>query len=496
MSESEKNCEALTQQVKALQQQVEELRVKTLIYRKAINALPDGFFVVDRNGLIIEMNQAYCDFLDFDPEAVIGKPVHEVIYNSKMLEIMQTNSLEHDSVHKYANIQQTITGERFVAVSRLPVSDNGEVIAGVALIKFSKHTIQLAQRLNEMSMEIEYYRRQLRKHGVLTFDDLPSTSPAYELAKKSAQRFAVSNLPILLLGETGTGKEVFAHAIHHYSERHTGPFISVNCASIPSELIESELFGYVDGAFTGGRKGGKKGKFEMAHHGTLFLDEVGDMPMLMQSKLLRVLQSQEIEKLGAEQSIKVDVRIIAATHQKLPQQVKGGTFREDLLYRLDVLQINIPALRERVEDINILCSFFLDELNMEYNRTVALAPETLFALRQYRWPGNIRELRNVIGRAFMMADGEFFIMPKHLPSKILNDDEVVRGAEPASDNEEEKMKKQTLAHVEREMIVHYLQQFNGNLSKTAVALGIHRTTLYSKLESLNISVQSYRGRKE
>ncbi|MGL4668257.1 MAG: sigma-54 interaction domain-containing protein [Saezia sp.] len=495
MGKSHENVEELKQEVQALQKQVEALRIRALVYEKSIDAIPDGFFIVDRQGFVIEMNQAYCDFLGFERENVIGKPVHSIIYNSKMLDIMEHNTVEQDSFHQYESHQKTASGERLVAVSRLPVSDQGEVIAGVALIKFSHYTIELAHSLKEMEKEIEYYRKELRKHGFLTFDDLPSASSHYEQAKRTAQRFSDSSFPILLLGETGSGKEVFAHAIHHASERRTGPFISVNCASIPSELIESELFGYVDGAFTGSRRGGKKGKFEMAHHGTLFLDEIGDMPLIMQSKLLRVLQSQEVEKLGAEHSVPIDVRIIAATHQDLYQKVLEGTFREDLLYRLDVLQVNIPPLRERVEDIHILSMHFLNELNDEYKRKKILAPQTVQILINYSWPGNIRELRNAIGRGFMMVDEGSIILPKHLPAKIFNECSSTPDESFYTQEGMKEGKKPILAQAEREVIIKCLQQYKGNLSKTADALGIHRTTLYAKLEALNISAQSYRDVK-
>lgn len=488
----------LRMQVEVLKKQAESLRIKTLIYEKSIGALPDGFFIVDRQGEIVEMNQAYCDFLGFSREDVIGKPIHDVIYNTKMLDIMEKNITEHDSFHQYENHQKTASGERLVAVSRLPVSDAGEVIAGVALIKFSNYTIKLAHSLQEIQTEVEYYRKELRKHGFMTFDDLPSISPSYENAKRTALRFASNSLPILLLGQTGVGKEVFAHAIHQASDRRTAPFISVNCASIPSELIESELFGYVDGAFTGSKRGGKKGKFEMANHGTLFLDEIGDMPLLMQSKLLRILQSQEVEKLGSEHTIPVDVRIIAATHQDLYQKVEEGTFRADLLYRLDVLQVNIPPLYERKEDIHILAKHFLNELNLEYSKNTRLCAETVHILENHSWPGNVRELRNAIGRGFMMADEENTIYPQHLPSKIVK--EVTKTACIVSPQRQDTQqteggKKQILAQVERELIINYLQQFNGNLSKTANELGIHRTTLYNKIESLEIPAKTYRELK-
>lgn len=504
MSEQlEQEVQALRQQVEELRQQAEALRVKTVIYEQGIGALADGFFIVGRDGHIIDMNKAYCDFLGTTRENVIGKPVQDVIYNSKMTEVMDKNITELDSFHHYVDSQSTLSGERHVAVSRLAVSDGGKVIAAVALVKFSYYTIQLAKSLKEMETEVEYYRKELRKHGFKTFEDLPSISPSYEKAKRMAIRFAASDLPILLLGETGVGKEVFAHAVHQASDRRTHPFISVNCASIPSELIESELFGYVDGAFTGSRRGGKKGKFELANGGTLFLDEIGDMPTFMQSKLLRVLQSQEVEKLGAEKSMQVDVRIIAATHQDLQDKVEDKTFRADLFYRLNVLPVTIPPMRERVEDIHILATHFLEELNEKYSKNATLAPETTLALMQYAWPGNVRELRNVMGRCFMMTDDENIILPKHLPSQILPKNNPACSqakplkAIPETDPQPGSFHMLDLrAQAERNIITSRLQQYEGNFSKTAKALGIHRTTLYAKVDALQISVEQYRKPKK
>ena len=472
-----------TNNIQELKEQITRLHRQNLIYEKAVSAIADGFFIIDRDANVIEINKAYCDYLGIKREETIGKHITEVIYNTKMVDIMESKTTEIDSLHQFLD-GQTVTGEKMIAVSRMPVMDGDEVIAAVAMVKFSRYTIMLANNLRKLEEEVEYYRKELRKHGLNSLQpmEIPCGSPALNEVKRLAMRFASNDLPLLLLGETGVGKDVFANAVHHASERRNGPFISVNCASVPAELLESEFFGYAEGAFTGGRKGGRKGKFEMADGGTLFLDEIGDMPLSLQSKLLRVLQTQEVEKLGAEKSIPVNVRILAATNQDLNQKVEDKLFRADLLYRLNVLTITIPPLRERRDDIPILANYFLDELNSKYGRTVTLAPETLFAMTQYDWPGNVRELRNALGRGFMLTEGNL-ILPHHLPSNIYN-----HKAEEQVSLPDIKMQK------ERDMIISCLSSYNGNMTKAAKALGIHRSTLYTKLASFGITRKSFRAK--
>ena len=243
-----------------------------------------------------------------------------------------------------------------------------------------------------------------------------------------AEKGALSDSSILLLGESGTGKELFAHAIHQESVRAAKPFIKVNCAAIPHELLESELFGYEEGAFTGALKGGKTGKFETADGGTLFLDEIGDMPMSMQSKLLRVLQEKEIEKIGAQYPLIVDVRIIAATNKNLEELVEQGNFRADLFYRLNVFSIKIPSLCERPHDIDVLTPYLLEKICRRMGKYVEnISREAIRKLNKYTWPGNIRELENVLERAVNLIGKEGIIESKHLPEKIsgeVTDDEV------------------------------------------------------------------------
>jgi transcriptional regulator with PAS, ATPase and Fis domain len=401
---------------------------------------------------------------------------------------MDKNLTEIDTVHVFKK-GLTASGERKVAVSRMPVAfENGEIFASVALVKFSGYTNKLVQSLQEMGAEIEHYRKELSRYSIsqYSFASLPTSSEVYRQAKHLAERFAKSDLPILLQGETGAGKEVFANAIHNASSRRDGPFVCINCASIPAELLESEFFGYEEGAFSGSRRGGKRGKFELADHGTLLLDEIGDMPASLQVKLLRVLQNNLIEKIGGEQLIQVDVRILAATNHNLEKKIESGAFREDLYYRLNVLPITVPALRDRKEDIPSLAYTFLDELNQQYSRRLAISPDTLACLQRYSWPGNIRELKNVVGRSFMTADGAQ-IQPGNLPPYLLIALDQESGSEALN---------ALLLQQERDIILSVLRKHRCNCAKAAKALGIHRATLYTKMEKYRICIKELRGMQD
>lgn len=483
------------QLIKALQEENARLREdmialesRSQAFETVMGIIADGFLIVGRDENVIEINTAYCDYFGVRREDVIGRSIYELIPNTKMIEVMDKNLTEIDAIHEFPKAL-TASGERKVAVTRLAVKNKaGEICASVALIKFSRYTNKLVQSLQEMGAEIEYYRKELSRHSIAqySFDALPTSSQVFRESKMLAERFARSDLPILLRGETGVGKEVFANAIHNASDRRDGPFICLNCTSIPAELLESELFGYEEGTFTGGRRGGKRGKFELANNGTLLLDEIGDMPVAMQVKLLRVLQDNVIEKIGGERLIQVDVRILTATNQNLEQKIEDKTFREDLYYRLNVLPVHIPALRDRKEDIPALVYAFLDELNQKYGRNLSIAPETLMYLQRYAWPGNIRELKNVIGRSFMTTD-EGRIEPGNLPPYLLLALDKSRDGEALTE---------LLVQQERDIILAALRKHGFNCAKAAKALAIHRATLYSKMEKYNLCIAELRGGKD
>jgi PAS domain S-box-containing protein len=462
----------------------EELEKWNLIFAKIMDISEDGFLIVDTDSRILEMNRAYLEYLQLSAEDVIGKHIHDVIKNSELPKILKSGITETNVMHKLVK-DQSPSHEKYAIVTRAPVWNGAEVIAAVGQVKFSLKTMELANKLQSMDEELQYYRTALERiiGSKYSFETMIGVSKAFSDVKRIAQKASRSEMSVLLTGETGTGKEVFASAIHYSSDRKKQPFIRINCAAIPADLLESELFGYAEGSFTGAMKGGKKGKFELADKGSIFLDEIGDMPLAMQSKILRVLQEKEIEKVGSYATTSVDVRVIAATNKNLEEKVRNKTFREDLYYRLNVINIEIPPLRERVEDIPLFAAYFLKELNKKYKTDIRLSPEVSQKLQEYSWPGNIRELNNIIGRAYSLVDDEI-ILAAHLPASILTKFHL------QSRVSSHRNLNILVDDFEREIIISFLEKNDYNCAKTAEELGIHRTTLYNKIDKLGISLRA------
>jgi DNA-binding NtrC family response regulator len=336
------------------------------------------------------------------------------------------------------------------------------------------HRIDKALAGRALRQENENLRAQLRQRYGLS--GLVAQSPAMHAVLDLVERVAPTDATVLIQGESGTGKEVIAKAVHHASARAVRPFVAVNCGAVPETLLESELFGYMRGAFTGATVN-KLGLFEEAHGGTLFLDEIAEMPAALQVKLLRALQSGEVRRLGATQTATIDVRVIAATHGDLPTLINQGTFREDLFYRLNVIQIALPPLRERREDIPALAEHFLGRVAGKLGRGLRLSPEAVERLLRYPWPGNVRELENAIERAAILARREE-IAPEDLPPHVSAGLQL--GPSPALPRQV------TLAEAEREHILQTIERFGRNHSGAAEALGIGRTTLWRKLKEYGI----------
>ncbi len=354
--------------------------------------------------------------------------------------------------------------------------ETGEYNANLELIYSTKNEIiGLLLVLKEMKKLKKFVNRFVGARATYTFEDLIGQSTLFLSTVRLAKIASGSISNVLLLGESGTGKELFAHAIHNASDRRNNPFLAVNCAAIPRSLIESELFGYADGAFTGAKKGGNPGKFELADGGTLFLDEIGEMPLEFQVVLLRVLQEKSITRIGGGKLIPVDVRIIAATNKKLEEEIKTGNFREDLYYRLNVLSIAIPPLRERPNDIVILTEHFLNKLNQRLNKNISqISQGALDSLVSYHWPGNARELQNILERTINTATGNI-ILAADLPVSFHS---TAGKKEPAT--------LVPLEHYEKELIASLLNENKGNKTKVAKILGISRTTLYRKINEYKI----------
>ncbi|HHW42628.1 MAG TPA: sigma-54-dependent Fis family transcriptional regulator [Desulfotomaculum sp.] len=341
-------------------------------------------------------------------------------------------------------------------------------------------TVKKAVTMKQLAREVETLREN-RAPESMPVESMIGQSAAMQAVYKNIGRVASSNVTVLIQGESGTGKELVARAIHQNSNRRNGPFVKINCAAIPENLIESELFGHEKGAFTGA--GARKpGKFELAHQGTIFLDEIGELSLATQAKLLRVLQEKEFERVGGTESIQVDVRILAATNKDLERCVQEGTFREDLFFRLKVFTIWLPPLRERMEDVPVMARSFLHHYSREQKKTVTdFSPEAMALMMQYDWPGNVRELRNICEQAVVMARGPV-VMPEDLPFSLqqaggeLKDVAIKPGM----------TLKEIVADVERRVILRALQEHNWNRSATAQALGLNRRSLYAKMKEYGL----------
>lgn len=446
------------------------------IVSQILKMTSDGFIITDTEGNVREINKQYADFFGKSRSEIIGKSILNIIPNSKMIDIVKHKLSEEDAVHKY------IDGEakgNSVIVSRSYVEDeDGNVVAGVAQVKFKVQTLAVAKKLMNEYEELEYYREEFQNQNRV--DNIIGSDPKFREIVKECLKVAKTDIPVLLTGETGTGKEVMAKALHTNSLRYDKPFVSINCAAIPFELLESELFGYMDGAFTGAKRGGKKGKFQLANGGTIFLDEIGDMPSSMQAKLLRVLQEKEIEPLGSEKSIPLDVRVVAATRQDLEAKMKDGSFREDLYYRLSVFNIHIPPLRERGGDSLELAEFFLDELNHKYKtyKTFSKAVKAYFL--KYQWPGNVREVNNVVQSAYAIST-ENIIDINDIPARMLQQEKPAINLD-----KNKKSLGQMVDDYEKEVILELLKKHKGNCLEAAKEAGIHKSNFYRKLQKYGI----------
>lgn len=455
--------------------QLNEKEKEVNFFKEIFELVYDGIIIVDEEAKVTMINQSYCDFLGIELEQSIGKPVTEVIENTRLHVVLKTGQAEIGSVMKVKN--------REIVVMRLPIRKNGKIVGAIGKVMFSDvHELKtLAKSLNFVESKLDYFKNELKRvqGSKYSFEHIIGVNEKMKEAKALALKVAPCRSTVLIRGESGTGKELFAHAIHEASLRSEGPFIRINCSAIPAELMEAELFGYEDGAFTGAKKGGKPGKFELAHGGTMFLDEIGEMPLTMQVKLLRVLQEKEVERVGGMLIKQVDIRIIAATHRSLEEMVQKGEFRLDLYYRLNVFHITIPPLRERGMDILTTAQFILGRFNDEMGRSVrGFHQDVESFIMRYHWTGNVRELQNVIERAILLADSTEIRM-EHLPPYLT--DALAEHIELSPNLLEKELEK-----TEMRVIKHALKECGGNRIKASKLLGIHRASLYRKLEKYKL----------
>ncbi|WP_265533337.1 sigma-54 interaction domain-containing protein [Pseudomonas saponiphila] len=459
-------------------QRVRQLAIRSLF--EIIEQSSEGTVIVDRDANIVWMNERYARRFGLESAAfAIGKPCESVIPGSLLREVVRSG--------RPILLDMQDTPKEPLVVMRLPIHDAaGTVIGaiGFALFDELRSLSPMLKRYLSMQEELASTRSLLRaRQTKYNFAHFIGTSAASLEVKRRARRGASAESPILLQGETGTGKELLAQAIHAASPRAHKPFVSINSAAIPEALLEAEFFGTAPGAFTGADRKGRAGKLQIAQGGSLFLDEIGDMPLPLQSKLLRVLQEKEFEPVGSNEVIHSDVRIIAATSTDLEAAIKRGEFRADLYYRLNVLPIQVPALRERLDDLPALSEGILEDLRSQHE----LDREALALLAQHAWPGNIRELRNVLERAALLSD-DLILNAADIRAAIGSFSPAQRNAAPLL---AESPSQETFAaareRFDRQLISATLAQCAGKVDEAARRLGLGRSTLYKKMAALGIA---------
>jgi PAS domain S-box-containing protein len=424
-----------------------------------LESTTEGILSIDNNRVITHINSYGAKILGINQKDSIGKHIETVFKKSSM--VLQT--LSSGSEYKEQEIVVDEFGKK-LSHSVTPLRDDlGNSIGALAVLKEVKEKYTA--------------RKNLAPSAKYVFEDIFGDSESVSNAVKWAKIAAKSPSTVLLHGESGTGKELFAQAIHNGSMRRDRAFIAINCAALPETLIESELFGYEEGSFTGSKKGGQTGKFELANGGTIFLDEVGDIPLFTQVKLLRVIQEKKISRIGSAIEVPVDIRIVAATHKDLKEEVQKGNFRKDLYYRLNVITINIPPLRDRMDDLPLLARHFVNKLSAKLGKkNISVDEDFIDKIKTYCWPGNIRELENAIERAINLVDD----------NGVLTSDYLFFDSSPPSRNDEKVTEVKSLKEIEKDTIINALNLYKGNILKVSAKLGIGRNTLYRKIKEYDI----------
>ncbi|CAM3904316.1 sigma 54-interacting transcriptional regulator [Bacillus paramycoides] len=459
-----------------LAEEVTDLKEIQTLLEAIINSSEEAISVVDEKGRGLVINPAYTKLTGLTEEDIIGKPA-------------TTDIVEGESMHmKVLRTRRAVRGihmkigqkKRDVIVNVAPVIVDG-------ILKGSVGVIRDVSEIQKLTNELNRARQIIRTlEAKYSFDDIVGDSDETTAAIEQAKLGANTPATVLLRGESGTGKELFAHAIHNGSNRKYNKFVRVNCAAISETLLESELFGYEEGAFSGAKRGGKRGFFEEANNGSIFLDEIGELSANTQAKLLRVLQEKEIVKVGGTKAIPINVRVIAATHVNLEKAILEGKFREDLYYRLNKIPIQIPSLRQRKGDIPAIAERLIQKINQDYGRNVeGLTDAAVSYLQSYEWPGNVRELENILGRAIIFMNyNEIYIDVHHLPP-LHKEEQVETKQNNLLPELEEKALEHLVTEFEGNIIHEYLEKFDGNKTKTAKALGISVRNVYYKLEKYN-----------
>lgn len=434
-------------------------------------------FTIDRNGLFNYANDEACKEFRMTRDEIIGQEILKLFPKNKLLDVVKTGQPRLGEIGE-------INGQ-YAPMIRVPLLRDGHIVGGMTKSIFQgmdKAREFFSTRMKQLEAEIKYYKAELKKEGSssYTFEHYIGASDIVKKLIHEARIAASTNSTVLIRGESGTGKEIIAHAIHNASLRSFGDFIKVNCAAVPENLLESELFGYTDGSFTGAVRGGKTGKFELADGGTIFLDEIGDMPLTMQAKILRVLQEKEIEKIGSNKAVKVDVRVIAATNRNLEEMIEKGTFREDLYYRLNVINLYTPALREHKEDLMLIVEGLIKRLSRVLNKNIlGLTPKAVELISAYDWPGNVRQLENTLERAISFCSG-VWLRPEDFANlyNLTKNQLYGQTVRPLHEMVEE---------LETAAIRKALNSTGNNRNLAARLLKIHRSVLYRKIDKYKLN---------
>ena len=429
----------------------------------------EGIMAIDATGVITFINGFFLDIIGRNKETVLGRKVWDVIPSCRLFETVgQGYSIWGETLR--------LNGKELL-VSRFPLKVDGQTVGAMVKTIFPDLTVakEIAHKLSQPA------QGDVKAHKSLcTCRDIIGETTPMLYVKKLARMASRTSSTLLITGESGTGKEIIAQAIHTRSVRREAPFITVNCGAIPENLLESELFGYVDGAFTGAKKGGKPGMFELANGGTILLDEIGDMPLYMQVKILRVLQERSVWRVGATTPTALDVRVMASTNTDLKKLVKENKFRQDLYYRLNVLEINLPPLRERLDDLPLLVEALVQRINRKIGADAkGITRESMEYFRSYVWPGNVRELENLIEQAINWSGDEMIDVGKIPCKPWVNDSETMES--PLLLNF-----RSQVAETERDLILRALEANHGNKAQTARALHMQRSVLYKKMDRMNI----------
>lgn len=432
-----------------------------------LNAVKEGILIVDKEENITFINDAYADFIEHTLEEVRGKPLKLIRPGAKLPEVMKNGEMQ-EQMHRVEN------GKEYFA-NMYPIRKDGEVVGGISTVTFLENAKYLAEMIGELNEKEAYLDARMKKvNGTrYDFDDIVYGSEVTLHCIEMAKKIAHSDISVLLQGESGCGKELYAQAIHNESERRNYPFIAINCAVLSGNMLESELFGYENGAFTGAQKGGKAGLFEIANQGTLFLDEISEMDYNLQAKLLRALQERKIRRVGGTKEIDIDVRIIGACNVNLEKYIEEKKFRQDLYYRIAAIPLHLVPLRERKGDIAPLLDNHLRKISIQNKKQIGITGEARNILLDYNWPGNVRELENILEYATLMMNGNT-IDVEDLPPTIMNGDS----------GEKQPTLAERVHQYERQQIMSALEQYGNTLEgkkKVAKVLGISLATLYNKI---------------